>query len=876
MSFDVTGISSTLGLNTDPFAQGMLRANAIAAVFPQTVTNFMANPLLGVIDLAKKAASAITGIFTDVAAEGDNMGDLAASIGVAVDQLTAMGHVATLAGSNVEGVADAYRFLGKNIGEAMQDSSGSVAKAFARMGVAAVDATGKSRPLEEVMLDVADAIARMPEGAERTNAAMELLGRSGTAMVPMFAGGSRAIREQMDLMRRYGAVVSQEAMASADAWQDGMGEMQLARRGLQRAIAEPLIDALLPYLQKLLAWTRENQPIIRERIESVFTTVGKAVEWVEAPVNLFKTHFRSIASVAGGAAAYMAGPAVVGAITMIGPALLAVINPINTVKIAVASLMIVVNPLAGITNLVRLGLAALTATAIMAPEKLGPLRNAFTVVSQAAQRLYAVFQERIVPVIGRAMTEALAKLQPYLPTTAQVMDVLHASIDRLATFVEFRVIPVIRDGLSRAFDWIGSRLPAVGATFRALFETMLKFQEWVWGTAIPTIGGALVTAWGAVSQAIAAVTPYVQSAYAVMVDIGNWIRNVGVPVLERELANAWEVIGPILKSVEGYYTMMWNDVMKPFFAWIKDTAVPAVGEYLATAWKVMGPILGGVGKVLYGLYQIWLSFLGWVSPAIDLFTENIRVQARVIGWLWRNAVEPFVSWVWRTVKPIMIWIGEQIGWVVGLIGDALSKLAELIKKSKDLPKAAANMASSVPGTAPWAFNKAREWWSGGNESSPPGDAAAPVPGLPTNPAVPVVPAPAPATPQVNLTLPPPPVAPSMPPAPVAPPPALPTQKPPEIGDLLSGLNAALDDLKRGAAEPGGVIAGDKQPPPQPPRPEPVPAVNAGIVEATARASAEMTSRIDRIGESVERMLEKVAGLLRDIEKKTAPPTPRRI
>jgi tape measure domain-containing protein len=66
MSFNAGSITSTLGLDTDPFARGMLRAQGIMSVFPQSVTTFMANPLLGVLNLTRE----IGGAFTDMVKRG--------------------------------------------------------------------------------------------------------------------------------------------------------------------------------------------------------------------------------------------------------------------------------------------------------------------------------------------------------------------------------------------------------------------------------------------------------------------------------------------------------------------------------------------------------------------------------------------------------------------------------------------------------------------------------------------------------------------------------------------------------------------------------------------------------------------------------------
>src|SRR2546426_11124158 len=68
MSFDAGAIVGSLQLNISPFAQGMLQAESIAKLFPAVVTNFMANPLLGLVGIAETAAHGIEHAFSHVAA----------------------------------------------------------------------------------------------------------------------------------------------------------------------------------------------------------------------------------------------------------------------------------------------------------------------------------------------------------------------------------------------------------------------------------------------------------------------------------------------------------------------------------------------------------------------------------------------------------------------------------------------------------------------------------------------------------------------------------------------------------------------------------------------------------------------------------------
>jgi TP901 family phage tail tape measure protein len=194
---------------------------------------------------------------------GGDLHDMAANVGVSVESLHGLGLVAEQSGAGVAEVAESYKFLGKNIAEAMQGSKEAV-DGFARMGVRFADAGGAARPLEAVMMDVADALAALPPGAQRTEAAMQLLGRGGTQMIGTLSQGSRALEEQMRRHREYGATLTTEAAQRADAFGDMLDEFNKAWLGIKNTIAAPLVEGLTPVLAQALESLRVNIPDIRK------------------------------------------------------------------------------------------------------------------------------------------------------------------------------------------------------------------------------------------------------------------------------------------------------------------------------------------------------------------------------------------------------------------------------------------------------------------------------------------------------------------------------------------------------------------------------------------------------------------------------------
>lgn len=304
MPFSAGSITSALGLDTSGFSQGMLSATAIAQTFPNVVTSFLANPVLGVVNVFGTAFNAITGIvssamdtvkqaFDDSFKEADKLNDLATNAGVSAEQLSGLGLVAKQSGSSVDEVAESFKFLGKNVSDAMSGNK-QVIGDFQRFGVAFQDATGRARPLNDVMLDVADAIAALPPGAEQTGAAMTLLNRGGAGMIATLGQGSGAIKEQIDLYTRLGAVVTTRAAESANAYGDVLGELQMAWRGVQNAIGDPLREALTPALRMAADWIARNMPQIQQTIREV---IGSVIEWTAKAADAVAEHWPEIQAV---------------------------------------------------------------------------------------------------------------------------------------------------------------------------------------------------------------------------------------------------------------------------------------------------------------------------------------------------------------------------------------------------------------------------------------------------------------------------------------------------------------------------------------------------------------------------------------------------
>jgi hypothetical protein len=282
---DVGAIKGALSFDISEFSRGMMTVNTVASVFPGVVQSFLANPLLGLIDLSKRAANALAGVFTSTAKRVDDLDDLAQSLGVSVRQLSLLGDAASFSGGGVEEVAEAVKFLSRAAAEAAGGNQ-ALAATFARVGFSAADIQAAMSDPVEAMIRLGDGMKGLGSAGERTAMSMELLGRGSRSMVGMLSQGSGEIRRMMAESAALGGGVSESQAKAAAGFSDAMGKMRIAWDGIKRAFMEPMAIALTGELNKVLDWVKQNPAEIKRiaidtanAIVSAMRFVGEMALW---------------------------------------------------------------------------------------------------------------------------------------------------------------------------------------------------------------------------------------------------------------------------------------------------------------------------------------------------------------------------------------------------------------------------------------------------------------------------------------------------------------------------------------------------------------------------------------------------------------------
>ncbi|WP_395829787.1 hypothetical protein [Elstera sp.] len=206
--------------------------------------------------------ASIAGILGAVKATSDYadaMATAAEIAGVGAEQFQLLNYVAEQANVSTEDLSTSFKFLNKNIAQARSGNKKAI-EMFEAMGVSAADL--KNLSPEEVMKRLADGFEKIENPSLRTAAAMALLGKNGAAMLPAFAGGSKAMAEMEAKAKRLGLALSDAQIALVKDFGDNVSTLMQSIQGLARSIAVKVIPYLEPLVLRLTEWIAANRELI--------------------------------------------------------------------------------------------------------------------------------------------------------------------------------------------------------------------------------------------------------------------------------------------------------------------------------------------------------------------------------------------------------------------------------------------------------------------------------------------------------------------------------------------------------------------------------------------------------------------------------------
>jgi len=213
-----------------------------------------ANPLLlGFGAAAVGAAVAVNKLVNQTAAYAESLQKMSIRLGVTTEDLSRFKFAAEQSGSSLQAIPGAFRKLAQSAFEARRGTLLYV-EAFEKLGVKATDASGELRDVQDIFLDVADALKDTESATERLALAQSVLGRGATDLLPLLLEGSEGIKEFGKFTDEVGATIEKRFADLSASYVDRKGEISTALQGMGNTLSRQFLPTFNLVAEALSKW----------------------------------------------------------------------------------------------------------------------------------------------------------------------------------------------------------------------------------------------------------------------------------------------------------------------------------------------------------------------------------------------------------------------------------------------------------------------------------------------------------------------------------------------------------------------------------------------------------------------------------------------
>lgn len=466
----------------------------------------------------------------------DNLNDLSQRTGVGVETLSKFGAAAEDSGSSLDEVAKAMGKLARGI----VDPASKANEALRSIGVSSVDASGKVRSVDAVMLDIADKFSKLPDGAQKTALAMDIFGKSGANLIPMLNGGREA-------MSQYSATITTEMAQAADKFNDAINM-------IMRELAGPFnqaITAALPYITQL---AQELGASLPGAVQAITPLIVGLVQGLTQLGQWFSSLTPQQQGFVAGAAALTAGfialaptiTAIITVFTTLGPLIAGIGAAIVGIPAVIAGWAGAIGPL--ISALGTLGpalvavfsgpvgwvaLAAAAGVAIYAfRDQIGAAFQAIgSAIATAATAFKTVFIDPVIQ-LGQQVVDW------YVNTWMGIFDFIKKPFEMAWKWIQENFIAPMQNAFQQAVQFIQNAWTGMQQIISSPFTAALNIVK-------GALNGIMAAIEGGINGAVAAINALIAAA--------NRVPGVSIPTVSPvqlpRFAEGGVVTGPTIAMV---------------------------------------------------------------------------------------------------------------------------------------------------------------------------------------------------------------------------------------------------------------------------------------------------------------------------------------
>lgn len=236
-------------------------------------------------------AQAIAREVLNIANKFDEVGKAAQKVGVAAEALTALNFAASQSGVEFQTLQGGLRRLSIGLTE-LEDASSKSGAALKALGVTSADTS------DTAFIKVAERLSKMPDGFQKTAAAMAVFGKAGAEMIPLLNEGEEGLERFKKRAEELGLVMKSSTIAQLTLFNDSLDELSQAIDGVKNRIAEGLAPALAGIVQTIAQTTKVSNAwvAVGKKIGEVFVQTAIDIEVVITDIQIMALAISTLAN----------------------------------------------------------------------------------------------------------------------------------------------------------------------------------------------------------------------------------------------------------------------------------------------------------------------------------------------------------------------------------------------------------------------------------------------------------------------------------------------------------------------------------------------------------------------------------------------------
>ena len=229
---------------------------------------------------AMTAASAV--LITKTVEAGDRIDKMSQKMQMSRKTFQELDYVFSQNGANIESMSKGMVKLSKNITEVRKGNKNAI-ETFKQLGVSIKDSRGQIRKSEDIFLDIISSLQKMPDNANRSALATQLLGKSASELAPLLNSGAKSVDDLRQKFKDLGLGMSDKSIDSAVKFKDSMDSISRSLQGAGFEIA----GEFLPSVQKVADTIIANMPKIKATVTPVIKGILDIVNATISSMNIW-------------------------------------------------------------------------------------------------------------------------------------------------------------------------------------------------------------------------------------------------------------------------------------------------------------------------------------------------------------------------------------------------------------------------------------------------------------------------------------------------------------------------------------------------------------------------------------------------------------